>query len=187
MAGLKRALPKGGKRISIDEAVRKLMPALGRDGAVEFINTAIRDRKRARLFCDGNVVDPNFIRDHLVVTVRKGRRAVEIEATRALDKPESSYTWQMDANEIEALRPAAFALTRSPAKPPADDDAKGRRAPGKPPAHNWPMVMARELIRRAQAGETMPKAPELLQWCQDQWNWEPDIRQMQRLLRDLLS
>jgi hypothetical protein len=186
VARLKRAPAKGGKRISIDEAFRKLMPALGRDGAVELINTAIRDRKRARLFCNGRVVDPNFIRDHLVVMVRKGRRAAEIEATRALEKPVESYSWQMDANEIEVLRAAAFAPTRSPVTPPAED-AKGRRPPGKPPKHNWPMVIARELIRRAQAGEMMPTAPQMLQWCHDEWNWEPDIRQMQRVLRELLS
>jgi len=25
----------------------------------------------------------------------------------------------------------------------------------------------------------------MLQWCEDEWDWQPDIRQMQRLLRDL--
>jgi hypothetical protein len=62
-----------------------------------------------------------------------------------------------------------------------------RRKPGKPPDHNWPMAVARDLIRRARVGEPMPTAPDMLQWCEDNWGWQPDIRQMQRLLRDLLS
>jgi hypothetical protein len=69
----------------------------------------LRDDKRARPFCNGRKVDPNFIRDHLIV---KGpgprgadppRRTAEIVATRMLEKPVKSYTWQMDASEIEAL------------------------------------------------------------------------------------
>jgi hypothetical protein len=126
----KRTPPRGGKRISIDEAFRKLRPALGPDGALELINTAMRDRKRARLFCDGREVNPNFIRDHLIVKgpgpLGKGRRRriAEIVATRALDKPVKSYNWRMDADEIEALLPP------KPPPPTADDAQRPRKRRG---------------------------------------------------------
>ena len=104
----KKAPPRGDERISVDEALHRLLPTLNPHAAVELITIALRDN-RARLFCDGVVVDPGFVRTHLVVKARfaaDGRWSAEIEATRALDKPVGSYTWQMDANGIEALRPA---------------------------------------------------------------------------------
>jgi hypothetical protein len=27
----------------------------------------------------------------------------------------------------------------------------------------------------------------MLQWCEDKWGWQPDLKQMQQLLRDLLA
>jgi hypothetical protein len=62
-----------------------------------------------------------------------------------------------------------------------------RRRPGPPPKNDWPTRVTRELIRRARAGERNPTAPEMLQWCEDMWDWQPDIRQMQNLLRVLLG
>jgi len=111
VARQKQAAPSGGKRISVNEAFRKLRPALGPHGAENEMNAAmLRDDKPARLFCDGEVVDPNFIRDHLLVkgpgsrdAAGRVRRSAEIVATRALEKPVESYTWQMDADGIEAL------------------------------------------------------------------------------------
>ena len=95
-------------KISIDEAFHKLMPLLGPHGAVELMNAALRDPRRARLWCNGKVVDPGFIRTHLVVRARlmaKRRWTAEIRATRALDKPVEAYTWQTEAKQIEALKP----------------------------------------------------------------------------------
>lgn len=62
-----------------------------------------------------------------------------------------------------------------------------RRRPGKQPKHDWPIVVARELIRRAKLGERNPTAPKMLQFCEDKLGWQPDIRQMQKLLKELLS
>jgi hypothetical protein len=102
------------RRISIDEAFRKLRPALGPNGAIDEMNKAMqRYDKRVRLFCNRRVVDPDFIRDHLIVKGpgsrshpdRPPRQTAEIVATRALDKPVEKYTWKMDGDEIEALKP----------------------------------------------------------------------------------
>jgi hypothetical protein len=108
VARCKGASSRGDKRISVDEALHRLLPTLNAHGSVELINIALRDN-RARLFCDGVVVDPGFVRTHLIVEAClavDGRWSAGIEATRALDKPVGSYTWQMDAKEIDALRPA---------------------------------------------------------------------------------
>jgi len=95
-----KALPRRGKKVSIDKAFRKLRPALGPNGAVDEMNKALlRDDKRARLFSNGRLVNPNFIRTNLVVKGPGSRRAdgqrrrrAEIAAKRALDKPEEAYT-----------------------------------------------------------------------------------------------
>jgi hypothetical protein len=65
---------------------------------------------------------------------------------------------------------------------PADTTAR----PGPKPEHHWPKHVAREVARRVLAGERMPTAPEMLDFCSLKWNWRPDERQMQRVLRDLL-
>lgn len=112
MARRKQA-SKGGKKISVDAAFRKLRPALGPHDAIDEMNKAmLRDDKGARLFCNGRVVDPNFIRDHLVVKgpgSRKAngrrRRNAQIVATQALKKPVEKYTWKLDDRQIEALLP----------------------------------------------------------------------------------
>ena len=79
------------------------------------------------------------------------------------------------------------ALAPSPAPGNRADDRPRRRKPGKPPEHEWPTFVARELIQRALAGKKMPTAPEMLRRCQEVFGWEPDVRQMQKLLKDLLS
>jgi len=102
------------RRISIDEAFRELRPALGPNGAIDEMNKAMqRYDKRVRLFCNRRVVDPDFIRDHLIVKGpgsrshpdRPPRQTAEIVATRALDKPIEKYIWKMDSDEIAALLP----------------------------------------------------------------------------------
>jgi len=125
-----KALPRRGKKVSIDKAFRKLRPALGPNGAVDEMNKALlRDDKRARLFSNGRLVNPNFIRTNLVVKGPGSRRAdgqrrrrAEIAAKRALDKPEEAYTWEMDADEmIEALLPTTSG------KSPRKTSAKRKR------------------------------------------------------------
>jgi hypothetical protein len=160
----KQAVPSSGKRISIDEAFRKLRPALGPDGAVELINTAMRDKKRLRLFCDGRVVDRGFIRDHLVVKGPGGRganrrRSAKIVATRTLEKPVKSYNWQMDAKEIEALRVAAFGPTPSPRTP--DVLQPPRRRPGPKPKDDWPEEVKAEIVRIALSDPEALRNPNL--------------------------
>jgi hypothetical protein len=72
-------------------------------------------------------------------------------------------------------------------RPGFGDAPRDRRKPGPRAMGDWPKHATREVIRRLRAGEKEPTAPEMLQWCEDEWRWQPDIRQMQQLLRDLLA
>jgi len=74
-----------------------------------------------------------------------------------------------------------------PTGPGFADAPRDRRKPGPQARGDWPKHVTREVIRRLRAGEREPTAPEMLQWCEDNWRWQPDIRQMQQLLRDLLA
>jgi hypothetical protein len=143
------------RRIDIDEVFRKLRPALGLNGAVDEMNKAmLRDDKRARLFCDGHEVNPNFIRDHLIMKGPGSRRAngrrrrrAEIVATQALDKPVEAYTWKMDGDEIEALLPQAAEASATVQR----QGSRTQEAIRKFAAKKWPdgfkHVEARDLIK----------------------------------------
>jgi hypothetical protein len=65
----------------------------------------------------------------------------------------------------------------------APDD--GRGTPGRQARGNWPEHVTREVIRRLRVGEKFPSAPMMLEWCDKTAGFQPDIRQMQRFLRDL--
>jgi hypothetical protein len=88
--------------------------------------------------------------------------------------------------ELDKHYPAAETVP-SESSPSEGRTALPHRTPGRQPKHDWPKHMRREVIRRLRAGERDPTAPEMLQWCEDKWGWQPEVRQMQRLLRDLLS
>jgi hypothetical protein len=71
--------------------------------------------------------------------------------------------------------------------PPAGAPSSDRRKPGKRAKGDWPMLVARELIRRARNGKAEPTAPQMLQFLEDSIGWQPDIRLMQKLLKELLA
>ena len=135
VARCKGAPPRGDERISVDEALHRLLPTLNPHAAVELINIALRDN-RARLFCDGVVVDPGFVRTHLVVEARlaaDGRWSAGIEATRALDKP-VRVIHLADGRQRDRWR-----LRPAPAEP--SPRRKGSRAQDlirRIAAENWP-------------------------------------------------
>jgi hypothetical protein len=147
------------------------------------LNMGMRTKK-CRLWCDGNELPVAYIVTSLRVVARTeavGRwRADVVSSTReAWEKPAASYVFEFEADEVKALLPP----------PPSDrgTDDQPRRQPGPRAKKDWPKVVARELIRRARAGEDEPTAPRMCQFCQNKWGWQPDIRAMQRLLRDLLG
>jgi hypothetical protein len=93
-------------RGSVDDGFQRLLPVCGPHRAVELMIAALRDNS-ARLWCNDVVVDPNFIRTHLVVRTQlaaDGRWSAKIEPIRALDG--GPFTWQVDLHEIDALKPS---------------------------------------------------------------------------------
>jgi hypothetical protein len=60
-----------------------------------------------------------------------------------------------------------------------------RRKPGPQPIKDWPTVVARELIRRAKAGEKEPTAIKMIEFCEGEIGYSPVLREMQKLLEKL--
>lgn len=89
------------------------------------------------------------------------------------------WIFEFDADQVRALS--------SRAKLPGPQPTPERRKPGPELRHDWREAIMREVIRRLLAGEKMPKAPAMLQFCEDTLGYQPDIRAMQRLLRELQS
>ena len=79
--------PRG--RISVDEAFQRLLPVHMPHAAVEQLYFAWCEN-RARLWCNGNVVPPNFIRTDLVVQAVQepdGRWRLELIPSRIAWEP----------------------------------------------------------------------------------------------------
>jgi len=100
------------------------------------------------------------------------------------------FVHRAELDKLYPVAPSAVAtLSNAPVSSSDDtsDDTSPRRKPGKKPKHKWPTLVTRELIRRARAGEAEPTAPQIAQFLQDKLDWQPDIRAVQRLLRELLA
>jgi hypothetical protein len=116
-----------------------------------------------------------------------GRSRVEGVA-EGWDLKQGKWYWLVRRVELDTRYPCALGKLYPVAAPSEQaDNSTSRRKPGPPPKHEWPLVVARELIRMALAGEKMPTAPKMLQFCENKWRWQPDIRQMQRLLSTLFD
>jgi hypothetical protein len=73
------------------------------------------------------------------------------------------------------------------AEPPGSGPGRPtRRKPGPQPIKDWPTVVARELIRRAYAGEKKPGPAAMVKFCQNTIGHSPDSSDMQKLLKKLL-
>jgi hypothetical protein len=83
-------------------------------------------------------------------------------------------------------RPAADAKPSAaldmPSEPEEARPTGQRRKPGRPPTKDWDEAVVRELLKRADAGEKLPSAPEMCRFCGENLELEPDLREMQRLL-----
>jgi hypothetical protein len=89
--------------------------------------------------------------------------------------------------DLDKLYPVA-ATASTAASPPVPVPAPEpvRRKPGKQPTHDWPTLVTREVKRIIRAGEKVPSAASLALFCQNKLGYLPDVRAVQRLLRNLL-
>jgi hypothetical protein len=89
--------------------------------------------------------------------------------------------------DIDALWPSASVAWTEPTTKP------DRRKPGPRPQHDWPTLLAAELIRRAASGQKIPLdndskvADQLGQWFVDRFDWQPDNSDLRQLIGKLLA
>jgi hypothetical protein len=128
-------------RLSPTEALRLLLPAYSAHESAERLNVALRTNV-CRLWCNGKLLDPSYIRTHLVVQVRTeadGRWRADIES--AIREPwiDVHFDWRFSAAGVAALLPRpSDRLVEEP-----------RRKPGKKAKDDWPLLVAAKLIHIA--------------------------------------
>ena len=84
-------------------------------------------------------------------------------------------------SDLDKLYPVAAAANLETDKP------SDRRKPGPRPTKSWKLYVAAELHRIVEIeGNQPPPASDLAQFCEDNLGYQPDIREIQRLLRHLL-
>ena len=92
---------KASGRISVNDAFQLLLAALKKPHvAAERLHKAWQENA-CRLWCNGNLLDPNYIRVALAVRVANRHRIKVVSATREAWE-RKRYRWQVDAAEIAA-------------------------------------------------------------------------------------
>ncbi len=85
------------------------------------------------------------------------------------------YVWKPDFDKLWPSTAADQTLT----------ETSVRRRPGKAPKYDWPLNVAREVIRRIESGEKHPTAPAMIRHCKETIRYEPDDSDMRKLLKFL--
>jgi hypothetical protein len=96
------------------------------------------------------------------------------------------FAWPDDFPEFRPSIPANMQKPEPKIEP--QPEMPPRRKPGPIPKHDWPLFVARELIRRAKAGEKDPTAIKMIELCaESDMDYSPPLRSMQELLKKLLG
>lgn len=167
-------------RISPTEALRILLAKLSPHLAAKRLTDAVHT-KECQLWEGDRLIRPEIAVQYLVIIARAdkdGRWQASVEGKEEI-RWLGPFTFEAD--EVRALLPRAKAFEPPSAEPAASERVK----PGPDARHNWTDAVTVEVIRRLMAGEKFPKAPAMLEFCRSKWDWEPDPRQMQRLLKRL--
>jgi hypothetical protein len=95
--------------------------------------------------------------------------------------PELAKLWPGQEEEEQPLR-------RKPGRQGEEIVARpAPRKPGKKPKHDWPKHVARHVIQIIRSGQDIPTARDIAQWCEDTLDYQPDISELQKLLKFLLG
>ena len=181
---MKKAKPtkKVQERISPTEALSLLRQEFSAMDAAARLTSAVHNNS-CSLWCDGNLIKPHIAVMLMVVPTPAddGRWTADIvsAAREQWDKP--SYRWEFEIEEVKALLPPPSQPQQKTGSQPT------KRRPGPQPTQDWPMHVACEVIRALRAGEKIPTAAKLAQSCEDELGYQPDLRAVQRLVRDLLA
>jgi hypothetical protein len=119
---------------------------------------------------------PSFFQDRLITAIGADSRIYPGEKgyifwAYYVWKPDRGGLWQSpDTNQRKV------------------DPPSRRRKPGPPPTHEWPLVVAAEVIRRIKAGKKDPTATAMIKYCENTLpdEFSPGLKEMQLLLKKLL-
>jgi hypothetical protein len=162
-----------------------LLPAYSAHESAERLNVALRTNV-CRLWCNRKLVDPSYIRTHLVVQVRTetdGRWRADIESAIREPWVDVHFDWRFSAAEVAALLPR-------PSDRLVDEP---RRKPGKKPKDDWPLLVGAKLIHIARydpdALENADALVKLLkEFLREQIGWAPsDPKQVREKIVFLLQ
>jgi hypothetical protein len=170
-----KAKPPAGLRISIDAALQRLLRVCSPHAAAERLNIALR-ANTVRLWCNGTLQPPSFIRTEIVAQARieaDGRARAEVVPARGAweDKP---YRWEVDPAEVAALLPAT------------------RNKPGPKPTGDWHVELARFLIAKARDNpDALDNIEQLVrdarEALEDSIQWAPtEDREIRRMIQRML-
>ena len=131
MAAAKAKPPPSGERISINEALQRLLAAYPPHDAADRLNAGLH-KNSVQMWCNGGLLSPNYIRTELVVQAVQeadGRWRADVVPARGAweDQP---YIFEVDEGGVAALLRSA---------PP-------RRPPGPKPTGDWHTEVAAWLI-----------------------------------------
>jgi hypothetical protein len=179
MARAKRATKKK-TRISPTDALHMLMPHLSAHHAAKRLTDSVHT-KECQLWEGDRLIRPEIAVQYLVIIARADKDGCWQASVEGREETRWLGPFTFEADEVRALLPRAKAFEPPSAEPAASERVK----PGPDPQHNWPDSVTIEVIRRLMLGEKFPKAPAMLKFCRTKWDWEPEPRQMQRLLKHL--
>jgi hypothetical protein len=171
---------KAQERISPTEALSLLRQEFSAMDAAARLTSAVHNNA-CRLWCDGNPIKPHIAVTLMVVPrlADDGRWTADIASAAREPWEKPSYRWEFETEEVKAL------LSPPPQPQQKTEAQPTRRRPGPQPKQDWRTHVAREVIRALRAGENIPTAAKLAQSCEDALRHQPDIRAVQRFMRDL--
>jgi hypothetical protein len=183
---------------SLDEAFARAKAALGsRQLAERELRAHLRNGRlpaaALRIAADGaelfEAVAPSFFAT-AVLTARSGNvEIVEIDALIAgpsgveapPDETSSFRAFFVARRDLDKLYPVAAAANHE------TDIPSPRRKPGPRPTKNWKLYVAAELHRIVEIeGKQPPVASHFAQLCENKLGYQPEIREVQKLLKLLL-
>ena len=83
------------------------------------------------------------------------------------------------------------ALERMPSKPTRKAEGrkskKARLPPGPAPKFNWKSVVKKDLLRQKRRRQKLWTVPQILDYCTEKWDWQPDSKDVRELRKSIIS
>jgi hypothetical protein len=184
----KRAFPDVD-RLPFDNAIARMLPTLD-------TNQLARHELRELMHSDQLESAIRWIAGGADGTMLTKKLDASFWETHLLDEEDAGkvVVRRLDRSDPDYLGAAYFVNGRQfdklyPTKPAERADNSNRPSRGDPPGpestKNWRLEVARELLHRAEAGETRLSAAKMIQWCKDKIGYKPDDSDMRKLLKYL--